>query len=138
MEHRTFRVIGITLVEHSTLRIRFDDDTEQTIDFTPVLEGEVYGPLGDEKMFQQVEIVVAKSSFHKCSRSLRRSGLVFDDAKVALALATAWMQTAEIAERWRRVELRGQGTLALRSLRGQARLHEHPEQVEGQIRRQVR
>jgi hypothetical protein len=56
MEHRTFRVIGITLVEHSTLRIRFDDDTEQTIDFTPVLEGEVYGPLRDEKMFQQVEI----------------------------------------------------------------------------------
>ena len=56
MEHRTFRVIGVTLVQHFTLRIRFDDDTEQTIDFTPVLEGEVYGPLRDEKMFQQVEI----------------------------------------------------------------------------------
>jgi hypothetical protein len=26
------------------------------MDFSPVLEGEVYGPLRDEKMFQQVEI----------------------------------------------------------------------------------
>jgi hypothetical protein len=56
MEHRAFRVIGVTLVQHFTLRIRFDDDTEQTIDFYPILEGEVYGPLRDEKMFQQVEI----------------------------------------------------------------------------------
>ncbi len=56
MEHRTFRVTGVTLVQHFTLRVRFDDDTEQVIDFTPVLEGEVYGPLRDEKMFQQVEI----------------------------------------------------------------------------------
>lgn len=56
MEHRKFRVTEITLVQHFTLRIRFDDDTEQTIDFAPVLEGEVYGPLRDAKMFQQVEI----------------------------------------------------------------------------------
>jgi hypothetical protein len=50
MEHRTFRVIGITLVQHFTLRIRFDDDTEQTIDSSPILEGEVYGPLRDEEI----------------------------------------------------------------------------------------
>ena len=56
MEHRNFRVTEITLVQSFTLRIRFDDDTEQTIDFAPVLEGEVYGQLRDDKMFQQVEI----------------------------------------------------------------------------------
>ena len=56
MDHKTFRVISVTPVQHFTLRIRFDDDTEQTIDFSPILEGEVYGPLRDEKMFQQVEI----------------------------------------------------------------------------------
>src|SRR5207253_6117809 len=30
-----------------TLCVRFDDTTEQTIDFEPILEGELYGPLRD-------------------------------------------------------------------------------------------
>jgi hypothetical protein len=34
----------------------FDDGKERVIDFSPVLEGELYGPLRDEEMFKQVEI----------------------------------------------------------------------------------
>ena len=56
MKHKTFRVTEVTIFRHFTLRIRFDDDTEQTVDFSPVLEGEVYGPLRDEKTFGQVQI----------------------------------------------------------------------------------
>ena len=35
MEHRTFRVVGVTLVQQYTLRIRFDDDSERPLIFLP-------------------------------------------------------------------------------------------------------
>ena len=34
----------------------FDDGSAQTIDFEPVLAGELYGPLRDQTLFQQVEL----------------------------------------------------------------------------------
>ncbi len=34
----------------------FDDGAEQTIDFRPVLAGELYEPLEDLKLFNQVQI----------------------------------------------------------------------------------
>lgn len=39
-----------------TLRVRFDDGSEQTIDFRPILAGEMYGPLRDPEVFKQVRI----------------------------------------------------------------------------------
>jgi Protein of unknown function (DUF2442) len=33
-----------------------DDGSRQVVDFRPVLVGEIYGPLQDEKFFNQVEI----------------------------------------------------------------------------------
>lgn len=39
-----------------TLSVRFDDEKEQTIDFRPVLEGELYGPLQDRELFDRVRI----------------------------------------------------------------------------------
>jgi hypothetical protein len=39
-----------------TLRIRFNDDTEQTVDFYPVLAGELYQSLLDQTLFGQVSI----------------------------------------------------------------------------------
>jgi hypothetical protein len=39
-----------------TLHVRFDDNTEQTIDFRPVLAGETYGPLRNLELFNQVRI----------------------------------------------------------------------------------
>ena len=38
------------------LKVRFDDETEQTINFQPVLAGELYGPLRDLSLFNQVQI----------------------------------------------------------------------------------
>ena len=38
------------------LRVCFDDETEQVIDFQTILEGEVFGPLRDESLFSQVRI----------------------------------------------------------------------------------
>jgi hypothetical protein len=37
-----------------TLRVTFDDRTSQVINFKPVLRGEVFGPLRDLNLFNQV------------------------------------------------------------------------------------
>ena len=39
-----------------TLRVCFDDETEQVIDFQTILEGDVFGPLRDAALFSQVRI----------------------------------------------------------------------------------
>ena len=39
-----------------TLRVLFDDGTEQSINLRPVLAGELYGPLRNPAVFNQVRI----------------------------------------------------------------------------------
>ncbi len=56
MNHSIYRVVEFEIVGPYTLRVVFDDGTEQVIDFRPVLEGPLYGPLRDEGLFNQVEI----------------------------------------------------------------------------------
>lgn len=56
MTHAIYRVIGFEIVGPYTLRLKFDDGEERVIDFRPVLAGEIYGALQDEKLFNQVEI----------------------------------------------------------------------------------
>ncbi len=56
MSHAIYRVESFRIVEPYTLRVRFDDDTEQNIDFRPVLEGDLYGPLRDRELFDRVRI----------------------------------------------------------------------------------
>ena len=56
MSHPVYRVRFFEIVGPYTLRVGFDDDTEQRIDFQPVLAGELYGPLRDLELFDQVRI----------------------------------------------------------------------------------
>lgn len=56
MHHRIYRVTSFEIVAPYSLRLCFDDYTEQTIDFQPVLAGELYRPLRDLSMFDQVRI----------------------------------------------------------------------------------
>ncbi len=56
MSHAIYRVVSFEVAAPHTLRVRFDDDTEQTIDFRPVLAGELFGPLKDPALFNQVRI----------------------------------------------------------------------------------
>ena len=44
MSHPIYRVLGFEIVAPYALRVRFDDDTGQTIDFRPTLAGEFFGP----------------------------------------------------------------------------------------------
>ena len=56
MGHRIYRVERFEIVGPYTLVLRFDDGTEQRINFRPVLEGEVFAPLQDLDVFNAVEL----------------------------------------------------------------------------------
>ena len=54
--HPIYRVRSFQLVAPYTLSVQFDDQTGQVIDFEPILAGELYGPLRDFALFNQVRI----------------------------------------------------------------------------------
>ena len=56
MEHPIYRIVLFEIAGPYTLRVVFADGKEKVIDFKPVLNGELYGPLIDERLFKQVEI----------------------------------------------------------------------------------
>jgi hypothetical protein len=56
MSHAIHRVRAFALVGPYTIRVEFDDRTEQVIDFRLVLAGELYGPLKDLALFNQVRL----------------------------------------------------------------------------------
>ena len=47
MTHGIHRVTAFEIKSPHTLRVEFEDGLSRTIDFTPILEGELYGPLRD-------------------------------------------------------------------------------------------
>lgn len=56
MAHPIYRVRAFAIEAPYTLRVKFDDDTAQLINFEPVLAGELFGPLRDVAVFNQVRI----------------------------------------------------------------------------------
>lgn len=56
MSHGIYRVRSFEIVSAYKLRVGFDDNTEQMIDFWPILAGQLYGPLRDRELFTQVRI----------------------------------------------------------------------------------
>jgi hypothetical protein len=56
MSHAIHRVEQFEIVGPYTLALRFEDGTEQRIDFRPVLEGELFGPLQNPRVFNAVSL----------------------------------------------------------------------------------
>ncbi|MEX0611528.1 MAG: DUF2442 domain-containing protein [Pirellulales bacterium] len=56
MVHPIYKVQSFEIEAPYTLRVRFDDDTEQVIYFRTILAGALYGPLQDLAVFNQVRI----------------------------------------------------------------------------------
>jgi hypothetical protein len=54
--HPIYRVQLFEIIAPYTLRVHFDDGTQQTINFEPILVGELYGPLRDLSLFNQVRL----------------------------------------------------------------------------------
>jgi hypothetical protein len=56
MSHAIHRVEHFEIIGPYTLALRFEDGSQQRIDFRPVLEGEVFAPLQDLTLFNAVEL----------------------------------------------------------------------------------
>ena len=56
MHHEIYTVTAFEIIGPYTLRIRFDDGLEQVISFLPVLRGELYAPLRNLSLFNQVRL----------------------------------------------------------------------------------
>lgn len=56
MQHGIYRVESFEIISPYTLRIVFDDGTERMINFEPVLSGELFGPLRNLELFNQVSL----------------------------------------------------------------------------------
>ena len=56
MKHAIYRVESFQIAGPYTLTVSFDDQTEQIIDFEPILGGELFGPLRNLELFNQVKI----------------------------------------------------------------------------------
>ncbi|MGH9350187.1 MAG: DUF2442 domain-containing protein [Vicinamibacterales bacterium] len=54
--HPIHRVRGFAIVAPYVLRVDFQDGSTRTIDFAPMLEGELYSPLRDLRLFNQVRV----------------------------------------------------------------------------------
>lgn len=56
MIHPIHQVAAFRIVGAYSLWLRFEDGMERTIDFLPVLAGELFGPLRDRSLFEQVQL----------------------------------------------------------------------------------
>lgn len=56
MSHPIYRVTSFEIIAPFTLRIAFDDGARRDIDFSTVLQGEMFGPLRDRRIFDQVKL----------------------------------------------------------------------------------
>lgn len=56
MEHPIYRITAFEKIGPYMLKITFDDQTVQIINFRPVLKGALFGSLKDERLFDQVII----------------------------------------------------------------------------------
>src|SRR6266403_2961609 len=56
MQHPIYRVVAFEQTGPFTLRIRFDDGLSRTINFEPILRGELFGPLHDPGEFTRVKL----------------------------------------------------------------------------------
>lgn len=51
-----YDVVSFEIVGDYTIRLCFDDESERTIDFEPILLGPLFGPLRDLELFNQVKL----------------------------------------------------------------------------------
>jgi hypothetical protein len=56
MKHPIYRVVSFEILGDYKIIVEFDDNSSQEIDFQEVLAGEIFGPLGDLSLFNQVKL----------------------------------------------------------------------------------
>ena len=56
MDHPIYRVTAFEIIGPHRLQVEFDDGHSQEIDFRPILHGELFGPLENVVLFNQVKL----------------------------------------------------------------------------------
>jgi len=56
MSHAIHRITRFDVIGPYTLNVKFEDGTERRIDFLPVLEGPIFGPLQEPATFNAVTL----------------------------------------------------------------------------------
>lgn len=56
MSHKLYKVLNYKLLDRYTVWVKVDDESEQIINFEPVLYEKMWGALRDPVLFQQVSI----------------------------------------------------------------------------------
>lgn len=56
MSHEIYTISDFEVVAPYTLRIKFNDDSEKVVNLLPMLRGELFGPLQDISLFNQVRL----------------------------------------------------------------------------------
>ena len=56
MSHAIYKVKSFAIIAPHSLKVDFNDGSSRRIDFRPALVGEIYGPLRDLKLFEQVSL----------------------------------------------------------------------------------
>jgi len=56
MQHQVFKVTGFNLLGSYVICVSFDDGSSETIDFEPVLRGELFAPLRELELFGRVRL----------------------------------------------------------------------------------
>ncbi len=54
--HSIHKIKAFRLAGNHSIEVTFEDSTSKTIDFSPLLYGEVYGPLKEPDYFKQVSL----------------------------------------------------------------------------------
>ena len=54
--HPIYKVIYFKIITPYTIKVGFDDNTFQTINFKPVLKGKIYSPLINLSLFNKVKM----------------------------------------------------------------------------------
>jgi len=102
MGHPVHKVKAFEIVGPYQIRLEFADGLIRTVDFRPVLEGELYGPLRDLNQFNSVSLD------HEAHTLVWPNGADFDPATLhdwpdheaaMVALARRWASAAGRGER---------------------------------------
>lgn len=102
MRHQVHRVKAFEVVGAYRIRIEFADGLSRVIDFSPILEGELYGPLRDLGVFNAVSLD------REAHTLVWPNGADFDPATLhdwpeheaqMAALARRWAASASSSER---------------------------------------
>lgn len=56
MSEQISKVTSLDVLADYTLRLHFADQTERVIDFEPILQGPIFGPLRERERFAEVEL----------------------------------------------------------------------------------